>query len=61
MSYSISEKSTREREIKGLILAMNNLDVDNAILINNELEEEIKMGNKTISVVPLWKWLLKNQ
>jgi len=61
VSYSISEKSTREREIKGLILAMNNLDVDNAILINNELEEEIKMGNKTISVVPLWKWLLKNQ
>jgi len=58
--YNIDEPSTKEREIKGLLEAMETLGIRKASIITNEREEEIKANNKTIDIVPLWKWLLRD-
>ncbi|MFZ1290139.1 MAG: ATP-binding protein [Melioribacteraceae bacterium] len=57
-SYQIDDKITRDREINSLIEGMRHLNISESILITNSHEEEIKMDNKTISILPLWKWLI---
>lgn len=48
----------KEREIKGLAEAMQEYNLREGTLINYDKEEELKIGNKKIDVMPLWKWLL---
>lgn len=56
--FSLNDHQTRQREIDGLKEAMNALNTNHSILINNNLEEELMIDNKTIKIIPLWKWLL---
>ena len=56
--YDIEHPETKEREINGLIEAVKRLKVSEAVLITAEKEETIKVGNKIVQIVPLWKWLL---
>ena len=56
--FTLNDHQTRQRETEGLKEAMNALNTNTSILINNDLEEEIKVDGKTIKIVPLWKWLL---
>jgi uncharacterized protein len=56
--YSLTDHQTRQREINGLIEAMNALNTKSSVLINNNLDEEITIDDKTIKIIPLWKWLL---
>lgn len=58
VSYDISSAPTKNREIKGLITGMEETSVQEALLITNDCEEEIKINNKKIQILPLWKWLL---
>ena len=58
VSYNISETATKEREIKGLCSAMDILGLRKAFLINNDKEETFHVKNKTINIIPIWKWLL---
>ena len=58
VSSNISQKSTKDREISGLISAMNDLKINNSLLITLHDEETIKSNNKIISIVPVWKWLI---
>jgi predicted AAA+ superfamily ATPase len=48
-----------EREIAGLLGALNEYDLDEGIIITEDTERTEKQGNKTIKLVPLWKWLLE--
>ena len=50
--------ATRQREISGLMEAMDYFSVKNGLIITSETEEEIKENNKRIKMIPLWKWLL---
>jgi len=56
--YDIEHPGTKEREINGLIEAMKRLKSPEAFLITAEKEETVKVGNKKVQIVPLWKWLL---
>jgi len=60
--YSLSEPKVREREIKGLIKAGDELKCDKLIIITNDVEAIEKhtwFGNAgEIVFIPLWKWLL---
>lgn len=56
--FDLSNFQTKEREIKSLLQASDELSCENLLLINNEEEKEEKIGKKTIKFVPLWKWLL---
>jgi predicted AAA+ superfamily ATPase len=58
--YSLNDYQTKQRESEGLKEAMNALNTDHSILINNDLEEDMIIDNKTIKIIPLWKWLLNS-
>jgi len=57
--YELNEEN-REREIEGLNEAMEKFKLKEGLLLTNSQEEEIRLnGNKTIKVLPVWKWLLE--
>lgn len=55
------DPSTKEREISGLVEAMNKFSLSTGFIItdNEEFTEVLKVDNKQykIEVVPVWKWL----
>ena len=46
-------------EIDSLNKAMEFYKVKHGLIVTNENEEEIKIKSKTISIKPMWKWLLE--
>lgn len=54
----ILNESNRQREIDGLLEAMDKFRLKNSTILTNEQEEEIRIKNKKIKVLPVWKWLL---
>lgn len=60
VSYDISNLGTRQREIKSLQEGMAYFDLNEALLLTSEHDEKISVGNQTIIIQPLWKWLLTN-
>lgn len=53
--------NNREREIKGLIQALNLLNTNQGYLLTLDQEEQIVQDGKTIVVKPAWQWLLNNE
>lgn len=51
--------SNKDREIKGLIAAMNFFKIEEGIIITFDQEDEIEIEGKKIDVLPVWKFLLK--
>lgn len=58
VSYSISDLETRKREINGLISLAEYQNVEKLMIVTKDDEEVINDAERTIYVVPLWKWLL---
>lgn len=52
--------SNKERELNGLIEAMDKFKLKEAVILTHEQEEELKVKSKKIKVLPIWKWLIKN-
>jgi len=50
---------TKEREIKALVKAMKELKLKQALILTENEEDIIKVDNKKIEVMPVWKWLLE--
>jgi uncharacterized protein len=50
-----------QREIAGLVEAMDALNLKNGIIITYDQEDTIKTNGKTISLIPGWKWIIKRQ
>lgn len=60
VTVSIKDAGTREREIKGLLAAMERYGLPIGTIITLEEEEEITVNDhQLISVRPIWKWLLQ--
>lgn len=62
-AYQITQKledSNKERELGGLIEAMNRFDLKFGKILTEEQTEEILIDDKRIIVEPVWKWLLEN-
>jgi len=49
----------RIREIEGLKKAMKELKLQQAIIITKNEEQKLNVDDKTVKVIPLWKWLLE--
>ena len=60
VSYSIAEEETREREISALLKVSKHLKADKLTIITYNEEDTLRIDNNVIEVIPLWKWLLKN-
>jgi len=58
VTYEMNEKN-REREIKGLVGALNKFSLKEGLIITLDQEEEIDIEGKKITLKPIWKWLLE--
>jgi len=58
--WTLEDKKTKEREIKSLMVAMDELKLKNGFILTYNEEDEIKVNKKMINIVPCWKWLLKD-
>lgn len=56
--YSLQNEETRHREISALVSAADRLQFTRLHIVTYAEEETIVAKGRTISVVPLWKWLL---
>ena len=52
-------KENRERELSGLVEAMDKFNLKKGTIITNDQEENITVHGKKITVKPCWKWLLE--
>ncbi|MFA6160037.1 MAG: ATP-binding protein [Parcubacteria group bacterium] len=53
------DMDNREREIGGLLEAMEKYKLSSGLILTSDDDEEIILQNKTIIVKPIWKWLLE--
>ena len=58
--YSLTGEN-RERELGGLLEAMEEFDLGEGLIITEEIEGEEKYNGKCIKFIPLWKWLFEIQ
>ena len=59
VSYSVHDADTKEREIKGLLLACEYLKVKKGTIITYEDNDIIKINNTNIEVVPAYQYILE--
>lgn len=59
--YDLSDFNTKEREVKGLMKASNELGCQNLLIVTWDYEGVEKLDGKTIVCKPLCKWLLSSQ
>lgn len=52
-------EENREKEINGLLEAMDKFKLKQGMILTNEQIEEIDIRNKKIMVLPVFKWLIK--
>jgi len=54
-------KEDKEREVNGLLQAMNKFKLIEGKIITFDQDEELRVDGKMIQVTPVWKWLLKDE
>lgn len=57
----ILDESTKEREINGLLAAMNTFKLKEGILLTFEQNEELIMDGKKIRVLPVFRWITERR
>ena len=55
--YDLNEDN-REREMSGLIEALEKFNLNKGLILTYKQEDELKIKNKKIKVLPVWKWLI---
>lgn len=58
VTYASGRDEVEKREIRSLIKASELLECKNLQIITWDYEEKIKIDEKEIQLIPLWKWLL---
>src|SRR3989344_3391456 len=51
-------EDNKDREINGMIEALEKFDLKEGIILTYKQEDEFKIKDKVIKVLPVWKWLL---
>ena len=59
VSYSLDEDDTKKREIEGLLDAMETYDLKEWLILTYDEEDQLKIDNKQIKIISVWKWLLE--
>ena len=55
--YDLNEDN-KTREINGLTEALDKFKLREGLILTYNQEDEIKIENKKIVVMPVWKWML---
>ncbi len=58
--YTFDLPDTREREIKGLIDALQYYGLKEGMIITNDMDGHISIDGFKIEIVPAWKWLVRD-
>ncbi len=58
VTHELNDNS-RNREINSLLATLNYFELNQGTIITSNQEEKIQVDNKTINVMPIWKWLIK--
>ena len=58
-AYATNLILDKEREIEGILEAMNKFNLKEGLILTENQEDEIKVEDKTIRIIPVWKWLLE--
>jgi len=61
VSYEIKDEKTRQREVNGLLEAMEYFKLDTAYLITKDEKSDLALEEKRIFVIPLYEWMLLEQ
>lgn len=59
VAYSIADPETEKREVDALLKLNKVMPMRQLTIITKEEEREIEVGDLTIRVVPIWKWMLE--
>lgn len=59
VTYSLSDVKTRQREINGLLSALNAYNLSEGMILTTDETEELTIEGKRIVICPTWKWLLQ--
>lgn len=57
--YSVQDADTKEREIKGLLLACEYLKVKKGTIVTFEEEDDIKIKNINIEIMPAYRFIIE--
>lgn len=60
VTHSLSDLKTRQREINGLLSALNAYNLSEGMILTTDETEELTIEGKKIVICPTWKWLLQN-
>lgn len=55
--YDLNDDN-KEREIGGLVEVLGKFQLKEGFIITYNQADELQIGNKTVKVLPVWKWLL---
>ena len=58
-AYSLRDEETREREVSSLLKVAKYVGAQRLTIVTYNEEQTIQIGNASIEVIPLWKWLAK--
>lgn len=58
VSWSIYEEATKQREMEGLLEAMQTYGLSEGLILTNSEEDTFVLKEFKIRVKPVWKWLL---
>ena len=59
VSYSLDDPDTLQRETEALTKVAKHMNVNDLLIITKDEETVLEKDDKTIKVVPLWKWVLE--
>lgn len=59
VSFKIENEKTKQRELGGLLEAMHYFDMQKSYLITEDVDETVEIEDKTIIILPLYKYLLE--
>ena len=58
--YNLADEETRKREVNALLQLSKRLEIKKMQIITKDEESVITQNDKTIEILPIWKWLLKS-
>lgn len=61
VSESIANPTTRQREIRALLQAMEEVNKSTGMIITKDEKDIFEIGGKTITVLPIYEWLLSDR
>lgn len=61
VTRSLSDPKTRQREINGLLSALNAYNLAEGMILTEDETEEVVIEEKKIHIYPIWRWLLQER